>query len=349
MGEMQMLNRAHTKPSQRSKKATITPLGRHSSVATLWATKRTNGFKEKKKFKININTMQLWSLCAIPVLLVVIFNYLPMVGIMIAFKKYNYTSGIFGSEWTGLNNFKYFMQSNEFFRITWNTLNMNFLFIVFGTLAALMLAILLFELKSRFFTKIFQTVLITPHFLSWVVVAYMTYAILHPNYGFLNNILGMFGIVKIDWYAKPMAWPYILTIASVWKTVGMDSIIYFAALMGVDSSLFEAAEIDGATKWKKIIYIILPSLTNLITILTILKIGNIFRADFGLFYQLPRDVGALYPTTDVVDTYIFRTMRVVGDMGMSSAVGLLQSIVGFVLVIFTNHCAKKIDPDGALF
>ena len=259
------------------------------------------------------------------------------------------SKGIFGSDWVGLDNFKFFVQSNEFLKITWNTLSMNFLFIVFGSLAALLVAIMLFELKNRLSIKIFQTVLITPHFLSWVVVAYMAYGILHPSFGYLNSLLGCFGIAHVDWYAKPNAWPVILTIASIWKSVGMDSVIYYAALMGVDICLFEAAEIDGATRWQRTKYIIIPSLTNLITILTILKIGNIIRADFGLFYQIPRDVGALYATTDVIDTYIFRTMRVVGNMGMSSAVGLLQSVVGFVLVVFTNWCARKVDEDRALF
>ena len=304
---------------------------------------------EKKRFKLSKIQLQLYSMCSIAMISVLIFNYLPMAGIVLAFKNYKYSKGIFGSEWVGFENFEYFFKSNDFVTITRNTLLLNSIFIVTGIMAALFVAIMLYYVKSRTKTKIFQTILITPHFLSWVVVAYMVFAILNPSYGVLNTILENFGIAKIDWYSKPEAWPVILTIFSVWKHVGMDSVVYYAALMGIDDSILEAADVDGASKARKTFSIILPTLITLITILTILKIGNIFRADFGLFYQLTRDVGALYSTTDVIDTYIFRTMRVIGDMGMGSAVGLIQSLVGFVLVIATNAAAKKIDPETSLF
>lgn len=304
---------------------------------------------KKKRLKLSKIQLQLYSMCSIAMISVLVFSYLPMVGVILAFKNYKYSRGIFGSEWVGLKNFEYFFKSNDFVVITRNTLLLNIIFIITGIIAALFIAIMLYYVKSRTKTKIFQTVLITPHFLSWVVVSYMVFAILNPTYGLLNSVLAKFGIGNIDWYSKPEAWPFILTIFSIWKHVGMDSVVYYAALMGVDESIIEAAEVDGAVNFQKTIYVILPTLIPLITILTILKIGNIFRADFGLFYQLTRDVGALYPTTDVIDTYIFRTMRVVGDMGMGSAVGLVQSLVGFVLVILTNAAAKKIDPDTALF
>lgn len=303
----------------------------------------------KKRRKIDRISLQLYLMCSVAVISVLIFNYLPMVGVILAFKRYKYSRGIFGSEWIGFKNFEYFFKSKDFVVITRNTLFLNALFIVTGIVAALFVAIMLYNVTSRKKTKIFQTILITPHFLSWVVVSYMVFAILNPTYGFLNSVLASFGIKGIDWYSEPNAWPWILTLFSIWKHVGMDSVVYYAALMGVDESILEAADVDGATHFKKTIYVILPTLVPLITILTILKIGNIFRADFGLFYQLTRDVGALYSTTDVIDTYIFRTMRVVGDMGMGSAVGLVQSLVGFVLVIATNAVAKKIDPDTALF
>lgn len=304
---------------------------------------------EKKRFNVSRIQMQLYSMCAIAMLSVFVFNYLPMVGIVLSFKNYKYSRGIFGSEWVGFKNFEYFFKSSDFLVITRNTLFLNSLFIVTGIIAALLVAIMLYYVKSRTKTKFFQTILITPHFLSWVVVSYMVFAILNPTYGILNTFLVNFGIDKIDWYSKPEAWPFILTVFSIWKHVGMDSVVYYAALMGIDESIIEAAEIDGASNFKKTFYVILPTLVPLITILTILKIGNIFRADFGLFYQLTRDVGALYSTTDVIDTYIFRTMRVVGDMGMGSAAGLVQSLVGFVLVVLTNALAKKIDPETALF
>lgn len=304
---------------------------------------------QKKGFKIKKNDLQLYSLCFIPILLVFIFCYIPMFGIIIAFKNYKYNKGILGSEWVGLDNFKFFINSNDFWRITWNTLELNFIFIVLGIVAAVLVAILLFELRSRNCTKIYQTVLITPHFMSWVIVSYIVYAFLNPSYGMLNRIIEAFGGTPIEWYSMPEVWTWILTICSIWKHVGMDSVVYYAALMGIDTSLFEAAEIDGANKLQSIWHITVPSLIPLITILTILKIGHIFRADFGLFYQVTRDVGALYSRTDVIDTYVYRTMREIGDMGMSAAVGLLQSVVGFVLVIITNAVTKKINPDSALF
>lgn len=292
---------------------------------------------------------QVYLLGFIPLLLIFIFNYIPMFGIIISFKDYKYNAGILGSEWIGLRNFEVFIRSKDFLNITWNTLYMNFIFIVTGIIAAVFVAILLYNLKSRNCTKVYQTIFITPHFLSWVVVSYMVYAILHPQSGILNGILGLFGISPIDWYSTPGAWPVILTIAAIWKNVGMDSVIYYASLMGIDDSLFEAADLDGATIVQKARYIILPHLVPLVSMLAILKIGGIFRADFGLFYQLTRDSGALYDATDVIDTYIFRSMRVLGDMGISSAAGLLQSVVGFVVVMITNYVSKKIDPNNALF
>lgn len=311
-------------------------------------TKTAVGQTRKKK-RLKKNELELYSLCIIPLLSLFIFNYIPMFGIIIAFKDYRYNLGILGSRWVGFNNFKFFFETGTFKTILWNTLSMNMIFIVVGTASAILVAILLFEISSRNATKVYQTLLITPNFLSWVVVSYMVYAFLNPQYGLINVLLKHMGKEAVDWYAKPNAWPVILTISSVWKGVGMDSVVYYAALMGLDTSLFEAAEVDGASKFQVTMKIIVPLLIPLISVLTILKIGNIFRADFGLFYQLTRNVGLLYSKTDVIDTYIFRTMRVVGDMGMSSAVGLMQSVVGFILVMLTNHISKKINPDNALF
>ncbi len=286
---------------------------------------------------------------SIPLLLVFVFSYLPMGGLLIAFKRYKFNRGIFGSEWVGLKNFAAFMSTNDFPRITWNTLSLNFLFIVFGLAAAVSVAIMLYYLTSRKSLKVYQTLMMTPHFLSWVVVGYMTYAVLNPQYGFMNRILSFVGLPTIDWYSEPALWPAILTVVSVWKHVGMDCIIYYASLMSLDNSLLEAADVDGANTMQKVFNVIIPSLIPLIVMLTILKIGNIFRADFGLFYQLTRDVGTLYSTTDVIDTYIFRTMRVAGDMSLSSAVGMLQSVVSCILVLITNWLSKKVDSELGLF
>jgi len=300
--------------------------------------------KRKSSKRNNTRMIQLYSMLAIPVFLIILFKYVPMFGVIIAFKDYKYNRGIFGSEWVGFENFKFFFQSNDFFRVTSNTLWLNGIFIFVGVMSAVIIAILLYELRSRRATKIFQTTMITPNFLSWVTASYMVYALLNPRYGFINTTFGL----DTNWYAEPSKWPVILTIANVWKHVGMDCILYYAALMGMDHSLIEAAEVDGANKWHKVINIMVPTLVPILTITCILKIGNIFNADFGLFYQLPRNIGELYATTDVIDTYIFRTMRVVGDMGLSSAVGLLQSAVGFALVMLTNAVVRKVSPENSL-
>ena len=272
-----------------------------------------------------------------------------MAGIIIAFKDYRYSTGVFGSRWVGLNNFKFFFKSTEFARITVNTLYLNALFILTGTVMSLLVAILLYQLTNRTAIKTIQTIFITPYFVSWVIASYMLYGFLNTRFGILNTWLEKFGVNAVDWYSDPKPWPVIFVIVYLWKSIGMDSITYYAALMGIDSSLIEAGEIDGANNRQIIRHVIIPTMLPLVSILTILKIGNIFRADFGMFYQLPRDSGALYKTTDVVDTYIFRALREIGDMGMGSAVGLLQSAVGFVLVMVTNAISKKIDPDRALF
>lgn len=298
---------------------------------------------------LSANQWQLISLVAIPLLFVLVFSYLPMFGAVIAFKDYRYDLGIIKSEWVGLDNFIYFFKTNDFWTVTKNTLVMNFGFILIGMVAAIALAVLFYEVRRKRNIKIYQTLAIFPHFLSWVVVGYIGYAFLQPTHGLVNTLLSRFGIEQIDWYNKPEVWPAILILVSVWKHVGMDCIVYYASLMGIDSSLYEAASIDGASKWKQIIYITVPSLVPIIVILAIMKVGNIFRADFGLFYQMTRDIGALYETTDVLDTYIYRTMRVFGDMSTSSAMGLLQSVVGFVLVVVTNAVTRHIDEDLSLF
>lgn len=315
----------------------------------------SNGTVRTKKRKIDASDIQLYTLCAIPILLVILFKYVPMFGIVIAFKKYDFRGGIWGSPWVGFKNFEFFFKSDILLQLVRNTLGNNILFISFGILSSLVVAILLFELKSRTATKIFQTILITPHFMSWVIVAYMVLAILSPTSGFLNAIMTSIGIIDkpIDWYSKPNAWPIILTITSVWKSVGMDSVVYYASLMGIDTSLFEAAEVDGANKWQRTIHIVVPSLVPLIVILTILKIGGIFHADFGLFYNVTQDGanGNLYETTNVIDTWTFRAFKEgTGDSyGQSSAMGLMQSIIGIILVLSTDALSKKVDKDLGLF
>ena len=293
--------------------------------------------------------LQLLSMIFIPTLLVFIFNYIPMYGIIIAFKNYKYNLGIFGSKWSGLGNFISFVKSQHFPILLRNTLVNNVLFIAFGVMAALLVAILLHEVTSRLKTKIFQTILILPNFVSWVLVSFLVYIFLSPYSGILPTIFQKLGLPEVSWYSTPNAWPIILTIVFIWKHVGMDSVVYYAALMGMDNSLLEAASIDGANRRQIIKNIILPTLRPLVIMLTILKIGNIFRADFGLFYNVPRDVGILYEWTDVFDTYIFRMTRNEGNFSIAAAAGLMQSVVGFICVVFTNKISKKIDPDSGIF
>ncbi len=297
----------------------------------------------------NVRYLQMYSMIVLPMLLLIMFSYVPMFGTVLAFKNFSYSKGILGSDWVGFKNFKFLIQSGDFSRIVFNTLFLNTIFIIVGVICSLALAIALYQLTKKWHVKIYQTIFLIPNFLSWVIVAYMAYAILNPSYGLLNAFLGMFGIEPIQWYSEPKYWRTILTIANVWKNCGMDAVMYFAALVGINQEYFEAARIDGANRKDEIVHIIIPELTSLITILVILKIGSIFRADFGLFYQIPRDSGLLYPVTDVIDTYVYRALMDINDVGMSSAASLIQSVVGLVLVVATNAIVKKIEPDNALF
>ncbi len=303
----------------------------------------------RKKNKISGREWQWIQMSIIPVLHTFLFCYCTLYGLLIAFKDYKYSRGIWGSKWVGFDNFKFFVLSNDCLRLVKNTLSLNVLFIATLTVAEIALAIVFYELLSRKALKAYQTILITPNFISWVVVGYVVYAFLNPQYGIINSVLQQFGLKPIQFYEKAALWPGILNMAQIWKNVGMGCIIYYATLMGIDSSLFEAARIDGTTKWQEIKYITLPMLTNLIVLQLIMKIGGIFSSDFGLFYQLTRDSGSLYATTDVIDTYLYRTMRVMGNMKLSSAVGFLKAVVSFGLVYLTNAVVRKIDDEASLF
>ncbi|WP_246294258.1 ABC transporter permease [Paenibacillus planticolens] len=282
------------------------------------------------------------------VLVVFVFYYLPMYGIVIAFKDINYTKGIWGSDWVGLHNFKFFFNSQDALRITRNTLLLNGLFIVVGMSCALVIGILLAELGRRW-VKLFQTILFFPYFLSWVVVGFVSYILLNPSFGVINKTLEQLHFAPIDWYSKPGYWPVILLLTYLWKNVGYTAIIFFTGLLSIDNSYYEAASIDGASRLQQIRKISIPLILPLITMLFMLNVGRIFYSDFGLFYFVPRDAGMLYATTDVVDTYVFRSLRVVGDLGMASAASLYQAIVGLILVVATNILVRKFNRDNALF
>lgn len=304
--------------------------------------------KKQKGKRFNFSNLELTSLALPGILYFLVFCYLPMFGIVIAFKKYSYVKGIWGSDWIGFKNFRFFFTSQDAMRITRNTVLYNVVFIVLGIFCAVVVALLLYEIKERYLIKIYQTSIILPNFLSWVIVGYISYILLNPNYGVFNQVLRLLGKEGISWYSETVYWPFILTGFNIWKNVGMDSIIYYAALLGISKELYEAAEIDGANKWQKVKNVSVPHLVPTIIILAITKVGNIMRGDFGLFYQIPKDIGLLYPVTDVIDTYVFRGLRG-GDMGTSSAVGLFQSVVGLILVVITNYIVNKIEPDNAMF
>ncbi|THF77118.1 ABC transporter permease [Cohnella fermenti] len=282
--------------------------------------------------------------------LLLLFNYLPMAGIVVAFKNYQFANGLFGSEWAKplLNNFEYLVSSEYAFRAIRNTVLLNLLFIATGLLFEIGLALLLNEIRSKYFKKVAQSITFLPYFISWIVVGVFTYNLL-TDVGVVNTIIGYFGHEPVDFYNSPGLWPAILALIMRWKVTGYGSVIYLAALAGIDSSYYEAASIDGATRWQQMWYISLPLLRPTVIILTLLAVGRIMNADFGMFYAVVGSAATLYSTTDVVDTFVYRGLRINGDVGMSAAAGFLQSTVAFVLVLGSNLIARKLDKDSALF
>ncbi|GGO05288.1 ABC transporter permease [Saccharibacillus kuerlensis] len=282
------------------------------------------------------------------------FSYLPLVGTIVAFKEYRFSrqgfwASIINSDWVGWDNFKFLFSTEDAFVITRNTLLYNIAFIALGLVFSVLMAIILSELVSRKMSKIYQTGMFLPYFLSWVIVGYFVFSFLSMDRGLLNQMLGWVGMEPVQWYSDPKYWPYILVLVNLWKMVGYNSVVYLAAIMGIDRSLYEAAMIDGANKWQQIRSITIPMLTPIITIMTLLAVGRIFYADFGLFYQVPRDSGTLYSVTNVIDTYVYRGLMTTGEIGMSAAAGLYQSIVGFTLVIVANYVVRRVDKDSSLF
>lgn len=280
----------------------------------------------------------------------IINNYLPLFGLSIAFKDVDYSKGIWNSDWIGFKNFEYLFKTQDAWLITRNTILYNAVFIILGLIVSIGIAILLNEIKNKFFARFYQSVIILPYLISIIIVSYLVYAMFSVNTGMMNNtILPALGLDPVSWYAEPKYWPYILTIVHVWKGAGYSCIVYLAAIIGIDPEYYEAAKLDGASKWMQIRKITLPMIMPVIMILTLLAIGRIFYSDFGLFYQVPMNSGALYSMTNVIDTYVFRGLMQLGDIGMSSAAGFYQSLVGFVLVLGSNYIVRKIDKDNALF
>ncbi|OBR64481.1 sugar ABC transporter permease [Paenibacillus oryzae] len=277
-------------------------------------------------------------------------NYLPMLGLMIAFKDVNFAKGILASDWIGFKNFEYLFKTEDAWIITRNTLLYNITFIILNLIIAVGIAILLNEVKKKVAARFYQSIVLIPYLISMVIVGYLALAMLSGETGFINKqILPMLGIDPVSWYSEPKHWPVILVIVNIWKNAGYLCIIYLAAIIGIDPEYYEAATIDGAGKWRQITHIMIPLIMPVITIMTLLQIGRIFYSDFGLFYQVPLNTGELLSTTNVVDTYVYRALINLGDIGMSSAAGLYQSIVGFVLVLLSNYVVSKRNRDNALF
>ncbi len=289
-------------------------------------------------------------LMALPgMLYLFINNYMPLPGLVLAFKKFNARKGIFKSDFVGFKNFKYLFATKDAFIITRNTILYNVVFIIVNTVLAIFVAILLAEMTSRV-KKAYQSAILLPYMISMVIVSYLVFGFLSTENGFINNsILRPLGKDPVAWYMEKKYWPFILVFVSAWKGVGYNCVIYLASILGIDRSIYESAAIDGASKWQQIFKITIPMLKTTIVMLTLLAIGRIFYSDFGLFYQVPQNQGALFSVTNTIDTYVYRGLLELGDMSMSSAAGLYQSIVGFILVLGSNLVVKKIDPDYALF
>ncbi|MDR1644135.1 MAG: ABC transporter permease subunit [Clostridiales bacterium] len=275
-------------------------------------------------------------------------NYMPLPGIVVAFKKYNAKLGIFGSEWIGFQNFKYLFLTSDAWIITRNTILYNAVFIVVNTVFAIIVAIILSELYGKM-KKAYQSVILLPNLISTVIVGYLVYAFLSNGSGFLNNsILPMMGKEPISWYSEAKYWPVILVIVNAWKSVGYSCILFLATILGIDRSIYESAKISGATKLQQIWYLTIPLLKSTVVMLTLMAIGRIFYSDFGLFYQIPMNQGPLYSTTNTIDTYVYRGLLQLGNISMSSAAGVYQSLVGFVLVLGANTLVRFVDRDSAL-
>ena len=284
----------------------------------------------------------------------ILFFYIPVFGNIVAFKDYHITGegfidSVMKSKWVGFDNFKFLFSSKDAYIITRNTVLYNLGFIFLGLIVSVGIAIIFSELRSKRVVKVLQTSMLFPYFLSWVIISFFTDAFLNVDKGLVNHILTSFGMKAINFYSELWIWPALLLFLGIWKGFGYSSVMYYAPIMGIDPPYYEAATVDGASKWQRIRNITIPQLSSLITVLTILAVGNIFRADFGLFYQIPHNAGALYSVTNVIDVYVYNGLTKSGDIGMTAAAGLYQSVVGLVLVLISNIIARRIDKNAALF
>lgn len=301
-------------------------------------------------------TLMLLTMVAPGAIWLLLLRYLPMGGIILAFKNYKiypkdptFLNNLIHSKWVGLDNFKFLFTTGDSWIMIRNTLAYNIVFIILGVIIPVAFAIMMSELSRKFVAKTYQTLMFFPYFLSWVVVSYFLNAFIDAQYGLIPMAQRAAGQTAVSWYTTPGPWPYIIVFANLWKNVGYSTVLYLAAITGIDQTQYEAAAIDGASKWQQILHVTLPNLRTMIAILFILNVGKIFNADFGLFWNVPMQNGALFSVTQVVDTYIYRVLMNTGNIGQSTAAGLLQNIVGFICIIGANAVVKKIDSDSTLF
>ena len=306
--------------------------------------------KKRGTFRTEIRRNGLLYLLTLPgILLIFVFSYLPMGGIVVAFQNFNAIKGITGSEFVGFKNFSFFVESREVLHVIFNTLFLNALFILCGTLASVGIAVMFSELGGKWFKRIVQSLVTLPNFLSWTVIAMFVTSLLSSDNGMLNKWLEAFGIGPIAYFNEPHMWPWILVLIKVWQGAGFGSIVYLATITGINPDIYESASIDGASRWEKIRFITLPLLKPTIILMILLAMGGIFYGDFGMIYALVGRNVLLYSTTDVIDTYVYRALMDLGDMGMAAAVGVFQSVIGFILVVTVNQLARRFSPDSALF
>ncbi|HEY8463740.1 MAG TPA: ABC transporter permease subunit [Bacillota bacterium] len=288
-------------------------------------------------------------------LVLFLYNYLPMFGVIIAFKNFrfydgNFFSSLFKSEWAGFKNFEFMFSTPDAYIMIRNTILYNLAFITSCTIISIAFAIMLNEIYSRKLSKLYQSAMFLPNFLSWIVFSYLVYAFLSPDKGFINmSFLKPLGIKPVFWYSELKVWPFIIIIVNAWMWVGNNCIIYLASIIGIDQQLYEAARIDGANRWQQIFKITIPQITPVIIVMILVFVGRIINTDLGLFFLVPRNAGMLHPVTQTIDTYVYNTLLRNGDIGMSSAAAFFQSVVGFVTIIAANSAVKKIDPEQGMF
>ena len=307
-------------------------------------------------FEKNKKTLVLLTMVAPVAIWLLLLRYLPMGGIVLAFKNYkvnprnpSFISNLINSKWVGFKNFEFLFKTDSAWVMIRNTLAYNIVFIILGVIIPVAFAIMMNEITRKFFKKAYQTMMFFPYFLSWVVVSYFLNAFLDAQYGMIPAMQEAAGHARTSWYTTPGPWPFILTFANLWKNVGYSTVLYLAAITGIDTNQYEAAAIDGATKWQQVLHVTIPHLRTMIAILFIMNVGKIFASDFSLFYNVPMQNGALFSVTQTIDTYVYRAYMATGDPGQSSAAGLLQNVLGFVCILTANGIVKKIDSESSLF